>query len=1283
MNIPRGVRAFALVAGLTAVTACERGYAGDPAAIGSVPLALELVAAAATGGPADAFDRADSLLVRVRSGDRVRFERIFAISAAGSDLRMGLEVPATGANEAAVLQVELRLGRAALFRGEAPVSLRLGREARLSVALAPVIAGLVLPDSVPALASYGDVVDVDAAAVFATGDTAEVATVEWTSLEPAVVGIENGRPVARSDGLARVVAHLEELADTMRVRVFAVVRSVVVSPNPTTLGLGESRALSALLLDARGNVITGRAVSWLSSDTTIIRVAPDGTATGRGVGIARITAQSGAASSSALVEAVAGAPTATTRQPDQITTTAARLHGSVAPGGVSTQVWFEFGREPTFTTRSTTAPQSANGGQPVDVSAQLSSLLPNTRYFFRVIARNGVGTSVGEALTFTTTAGVPGVITDPASGISRTGATLHGRVVSNGAGTAWFEIGTSSNPATFSKRATIALGAGTVQIRIDDAVTGLQPGTTYWFRMAARTSEGERTGEVRSFTTLPPEPEQVAPTVITQAAGPVRMDSAVANALVNPNGAATEAWFEYDTDPQLSEFSSTARQPVGAGTANVAFQQLIQGLSPATTYYVRAAASNGAGTARGAIVQFTTGAPPAVPPTVTTIGSGQIGQTTATLTGSANARGSATDVWFEYGTDPSLSEPATSPAQSIGDATAVVPFAEGLTGLAPATTYFFRAVARNEAGTVRGSILQFTTLAPPPEPPTVITGGAAVQGDDAAEITGTVNPNGSATQVWFEYGTHPQLVEPSSTPEQAAGGGNLAQPFNALLDDLDAATTYYYRAVGANVAGTTRGTIASFTTEAPPPDAPDVTTDSANTVTTSGARLFGTVVPNGAATEVWFEYATNDALEGSDETAPQAMGAGRTAASFSAALGELQSATRYFYRAIASNAEGTDVGEILSFTTEAPPVQSPTVTTQAAEPVRADSAVANALVNPNGAATDAWFEYGTAPDLATFTSTPQQDVGVGSTALLVQELIQGLQPGTTYYVRAAASNSGGTTKGAIVSFTTQFPPSPPTVSTQPASGIGEKGATLNGTVNPEGHPTSVWFEVADNNDFEDPVSTPARDAGSGATESPFAEALTDLIPGETYYYRALAKNDFGTVQGQWLPFTTTTPEPGPPTARTDSARYTDPFGSEIMMWGTVNPNGNVTEAWFEHGLFDVNGVFVPRGASPPQQLGDGFADLQISIFLNEEGQWIGAAAASAMQAPVRVRVVARNANGEIAYGTPFAPLPRQDQADAEVGIGTGVRPATPVRRLAPRPPTRSGGAGGSIDGGNR
>ena len=240
------------------------------------------------------------------------------------------------------------------------------------------------------------------------------------------------------------------------------------------------------------------------------------------------------------------------------------------------------------------------------------------------------------------------------------------------------------------------------------------------------------------------------------------------------------------------------------------------------------------------------------------------------------------------------------------------------------------------------------------------------------------------------------------------GWGTTSQAVTANLTGLVAGTTYYCRVAASNSAGTSKGSIVSFVTTA---RAPTVTTNAATSITTTGARLNGSVNPNGRSTTAWFEWGTSPTLATFTSTSNQAVGSGTTSQAVTANLTGLVAGTTYYCRVAASNSAGTSKGSIVSFVTTA---RAPTVTTNAATSITTTGARLNGSVNPNGLATNAWFEWGTSPTLATFTSTSNQAMGSGTTSQPVSTLLSGLTPGTTYYYRVAGTSTAGTSKGTIL-----------------------------------------------------------------------------------------------------------------------------------------------------------------------------------------------------------------------------------------------------------------------------
>ncbi len=446
-------------------------------------------------------------------------------------------------------------------------------------------------------------------------------------------------------------------------------------------------------------------------------------------------------------------------------------------------------------------------------------------------------------------------------------------------------------------------------------------------------------------------------------------------------------------------------------------------LLPNTTYYFRAVASGSAGSAVGTILNFTTG----IMPTATTGQASDITSTTATLNATVNPQGgAATTAQFVYGTDATLTTGTTVvpiPALDLGTGTADVPLIEPLTGLLPETTYYFEVHATNFAGTTTGTIESFTTAAPTVSAPTITAGPATAVTATGATLNATVNPNGSATAVHFVYGTEETLTTgTTTTAEQDIGGGTTDVPVAAPVTGLQPGTTYYFQAVATSNGVATPGPIESFMTAAQPVIAPAATTGQASNVTGTTATLDGTVNPQGSATTAQFIYGTDATLTTGTTTVPipaLELGTGTADVPVIEPLTGLTPDTTYYYEVQATNPGGTTTGIIESFMTTAQTVVTPILTVEQATNVTNNGATVNATVNPNGVATTAYFVYGTEETLTSGTSTTaQQSIGSGTTAVPLTASLTGLQPGTTYYFEPVALSNGVTTPGPIESFTT-------------------------------------------------------------------------------------------------------------------------------------------------------------------------------------------------------------------------------------------------------------------------
>jgi hypothetical protein len=98
--------------------------------------------------------------------------------------------------------------------------------------------------------------------------------------------------------------------------------------------------------------------------------------------------------------------------------------------------------------------------------------------------------------------------------------------------------------------------------------------------------------------------------------------------------------------------------------------------------------------------------------------------------------------------------------------------------------------------------------------------------------------------------------------------------------------------------------------------------------------------------------------------------------------------------------------------------------------------------------------------------------------------------------------------------------SPPAATTGSASSVGQSGATLNGTVNPNGQATTYFFRYGTTTSYG--LQTSPASVGSGTTPVAVHRAITGLTASTTYHYQLVAKNATGTTSGSDEMFTTGT-----------------------------------------------------------------------------------------------------------------------------------------------------------------
>jgi phosphodiesterase/alkaline phosphatase D-like protein len=211
------------------------------------------------------------------------------------------------------------------------------------------------------------------------------------------------------------------------------------------------------------------------------------------------TSDSGTGRGADRTFSTAGAPAAVTGAVSSVSTRAAKLSGRVTPNGQSTTWYFEYGTTTAYGTR-TPARSVGKGTSPANVSITVTGLRATTAYHYRLVAANPSGTSLGADRAFAT-AGPAVARTGAAVAIGSTTATVTGLVNPQGRRTTWyFEYGTTVRYGSRTPTKTAVTGFGDQHVAAP--ISGLRPGTTYHYRLVARSDAGTQRGADLRFRTI-------------------------------------------------------------------------------------------------------------------------------------------------------------------------------------------------------------------------------------------------------------------------------------------------------------------------------------------------------------------------------------------------------------------------------------------------------------------------------------------------------------------------------------------------------------------------------------------------------------------------------------------------------------------------------------------------------------------------------------------------------------------------------------------------------------
>ena len=311
----------------------------------------------------------------------------------------------------------------------------------------------------------------------------------------------------------------------------------------------------------------------------------------------------------------------------------------------------------------------------------------------------------------------PTVTTGGATGETAESASVTGTVNPEGKHTSYrFEYGTEPSYGNNSTEA--EAGSGTSNVPVSALLEGLQPNTTYHYRLQASNTLGNNTGEDQTFTTAaaPPTVDGQTPFATNLTA-----TGATLHATINPRNSPTTYHFNYGTS---TAYGNTAPSPdaQGGSGGEEPVEVSITGLEPSTTYHFQIIANNGTGgPIEGEDQTFTT---PPPPPFASTGSATSITESSAVLSGTADTLGLTGTYQFQVTGSDTPGGGATEP-QPLNAINGTVAVSGTITGLAPGAHYTYRLAITTAGGTVYG---ESQPLATAPAPAYELPTGSATTG---------------------------------------------------------------------------------------------------------------------------------------------------------------------------------------------------------------------------------------------------------------------------------------------------------------------------------------------------------------------------------------------------------------------------------------------------------------------------------------------------------------------------------------------------------------------------
>jgi hypothetical protein len=588
---------------------------------------------------------------------------------------------------------------------------------------------------------------------------------------------------------------------------------------------------------------------------------------------------------------------------------------------------------------------------------------------------------------------------------------------------------------------------------------------------------------------IPASAFATAPAATTKAAIGVRYEEATLKGIVNPNGSATNYWFEYGETVFYGTKVPVAGQSVGSGTSDVYVSQAISGLKQSTEYHFRIVAENESGMSKGEDASFTT---TGFNFSFGKAGSGE-GQLSEPYGAAVDSKG---NVWVTDTANDRIEE-------FSAEGKYLFSFGKEGTGLnaefkSPTDIDIDDEGRLWIVDTGNDRVLEYTTTGK-------YSGAIGKSGSGNGEFESPMGievGKGSQPTVYVADTGNDRVQKLNwfgkwlaTFGEAGSGDGQFKSPHDVVLhgssiwvtdtgndrlEKFNLINLNYIAKLGAKGAG-------EFQFEVP------------------------TTIVSDFQESFWIADSGNDRAvrvdnDGNwlDEVGEAGTGPGQ----FSNPTGIVSSAPQKILVVDSGN------DRVQGWSVKA---DAPNVVKKPATEITATTAVLNASIDPKALATTYWFEYGPTTEYGTKVPLTPESIGSGSEFVKVSQVATGLTPGVTYHYRAVAESSAGRAEGEDA----KFKLTAPTAITESATAIKATQATLNGKVNPNSSLTSYWFEYGTKKGvFEAKIPSTPESVGSGSANASVNQTPTVLSKNTEYFFRLVAENEGGTTFGKELAFKT-------------------------------------------------------------------------------------------------------------------------------------------------------------------